>query len=185
MNRIFTNSYLGIASYAKAAIISILLSSFTNSVNDTQELDYSLHAKYMYHFTKYFEWPADKSTGSFIIGVYNNHEIYAELKKISEVKKFNNRNILVVELTYEDDPSNCQMIFVGRPALAFIDRIMLRIGGKPIMVLGDKMGYAKRGIDVNFIVKDDLLRFELGVTALESKKIKIAKEMIALATTVK
>ena len=163
----------------------MILSSFARPINDTQELDYSLHAKYMYHFTKYFEWPTEKGTGSFIIGVYNNHEIYAELKKISEVKKINNRPILVVELTYDDDPTNCQMVFVGRPALATIDRLMLKMGGKPIMVLGDKMGYSRRGIDVNFIIKDDLLRFELSASALESKRIKIAKEMIALATAVK
>ncbi|MBI3233289.1 MAG: YfiR family protein [Bacteroidetes bacterium] len=164
----------------------IFLSSFKfNSPNINQELDYSLHAKYIYHFTKYFEWPTEKESGSFIIGIYGNKDLYGELKKISELKKINNRNIVVVDLSLEDDPSNCQMVFIGRASLINIDKIMLKIGNKPIMVLGDKMGYSKRGLDVNFIIKDDLLRFELSASALESKKIKTAKEIKSLALAVK
>ncbi len=171
--------------YLKALVLTIVLSSFVSGLNDNQELDYSLHAKYMYHFTKYFEWSSDKESGPFIYGVIGNKELYNELKKISELKKINKRNIVVVELTSEDDPTNCHMLFVGRSALVNIDKIMLKIGSKPIMVLGDKMGYMKRGVDINFIIKDDLLRFELNASALDSKSIKIAKEMKALATSVK
>jgi hypothetical protein len=160
------------------------MSSFFSGLNDNQELDYTLHAKYMYHFTKYFDWSSDKESGPFIYGVIGNKELFNELKKISEVKKINNRNIVVVELNSDDDPSNCHMLFVGRSSLLSIDKIMLKIGSKQILILGDKMGYMKRGLDINFIVKDDLLRFELNISGIESKKIKIAKEIKALANSV-
>lgn len=147
----------------------------------TVEADYSLHSKYMYHFTKYFEWPPERQSGPFIMGIYANQELYLSLKNIADKKKVNNRNLLVVALNPEEDPINCHMLFVGRPALRFLDKIILKTADKPIILLSDKMGYLRKGSDINFLIKDNQLRFELAAHSIESKHIKIANEIKALA----
>lgn len=156
-------------------------SAFADIAIQSPELDYSLHAKYIYHFTKYIEWPETQQSGPFIVGIYSNHDLYLELKKIADSKKVKGRSMLPIELSPEDDPANCSMVFIGRAAIKTMDRVVLKIGGRPVIVMGDKAGLTYKGVEINFLVRDDMLRFEIEPTALDNKKIKIANELKRLA----
>ncbi|MSQ78114.1 MAG: YfiR family protein [Flavobacteriaceae bacterium] len=146
-----------------------------------QELDYGIHAKYIYYFTKYVDWPADRKTGPFIIGIIGNPDLFEQLTKVTESKKVRNQQIIVINLTAETDPSNCNILFIGRIQSKLIDNYLLRIGGRPVLIVGEKQGFAKKGADINFTIRDEMLRFEMNVGNCKSKGLKVAGELEKLS----
>lgn len=146
-----------------------------------QDLDYALHAKYLYYFTTYVDWPADRKTGPFIIGIVGSPDLFEELTRVAESKKVRSQQIIVINITAEKDPSNCNILFIGKGQSKFIDNFLLKIGGKPVLIVGEKQGLAKKGADINFTVRDEMLRFEMNVGNCKSKGLKVAGELVKLS----
>ncbi|MEF8811700.1 MAG: YfiR family protein, partial [Bacteroidales bacterium] len=44
-------------------------------------------AKFIYNFTKFFEWSQSGQSGDFVIGVLGSNDIYQELEDFTEGKK--------------------------------------------------------------------------------------------------
>src|SRR6185503_208611 len=60
-----------------------------------QRNPYAIHANIVYHFTKYINWPEDKKTGDFIIGIVGDSPLYEELKSFVANKMAGNQKIVV------------------------------------------------------------------------------------------
>src|SRR5258706_13101770 len=72
------------------AVIFLFLAQTTKAQD---EINYAVHANIIYHFTKYINWPDDKKSGDFIIGVTGNSPIYEEFKKDIAAKFVGNRSV--------------------------------------------------------------------------------------------
>lgn len=91
-------------------VIIFLLQPFSN-VQAQQEADYAVQANIIYHFTKYIDWPGNKKSGDFIIGVTGDTPLYDELKKHVAnkmlgrqkiaIKKFSSSAIVNASVSYE------------------------------------------------------------------------------------
>ena len=75
-------------------LMMLLVSPFFN-VNSPHAMDYSVHANIIYHFTKYIDWPENRKSGDFIIGVIGETPLFDELKKIIASKKALNQKIVI------------------------------------------------------------------------------------------
>src|SRR4051812_29283167 len=56
---------------------------------------YAIHANIIYRFTKYINWPDDKKSGDFIIGVVGETPLYEELKNFTSNKSVAGQPIVV------------------------------------------------------------------------------------------
>ncbi len=146
-----------------------------------QEIDYTLHAKFIYHFTKYIEWPEDRRTGNFVVGIAGNEDVYAAMDRIAQLKKIKGQKLVVLRIKNTDDPSNCHILFVGRGRNAALPGFVLKTGNKPVLIITERTGSIRQGSDINFVINDNNLNFELNSTGATGKKMSVSSELKNIA----
>ena len=170
----------------KIRIISIFLFlSLSASVASlAQETNYKIHAMFMYHFTRYIEWPENKTTGDFVIGVYGNSEITKELEATALTKKANGRPIVIKKLKSSSEASQCHIIFIASSQSNEVQALQQTLGNSPVLLVSEKPGLAKKGSGINFIISDDKLKFEINKSSIETKTLKVSGDLLKLGLIV-
>jgi hypothetical protein len=149
----------------------------------SQDVDYKSYTLFLYNFMKYIEWP-DKS-GDFVIGVVGDSKVTTELMFLAEKKKVGARNIVVKTISTADDVLLCNMIYVPSAKTSMLKPIMEKIKGKPILVVGEREGLARKGAGISFMVDDDdVLKFDINKSVLDSQSLKIANLLMQLGIIV-
>ncbi len=146
------------------------------------QVNYKIHSLFMYKFTQYIEWPA--GGGDFVIGVVGNSPIISELEAIAATKKVDTRNIVVKKMSASADFGACQMVFVSEGQSSSIATIAGKLQGKPVLLVSESPGAAKKGSGINFVIVDDKMKFELNKAAVEKQGLKVSGDLTKLAIVV-
>jgi hypothetical protein len=168
----------------KVISIAALLFMFCFQFLQAQEVNYKIHAMFMYHFTKYIDWPENKKSGDFVIGVYGNSDIIKELEATAISKKAGGQQIVIKKLNSASEASQCHIIFISSSHSGEMDAIQQSIGSKPVLMVSEKAGLAKKGSGINFIIADDKLRFEINKSNIEGKTLKVSGDLLKLGIIV-
>ncbi|MDX2196771.1 MAG: YfiR family protein [Cytophagales bacterium] len=144
-----------------------------------QEVNYKVHAMFMYHFTKYVEWPDAKKSGDFVIGVVGSSDINKELETIAATKKAGAQSIVVKKIS-ASDAATCHMVFIPSSQSSNLDDVLQSGGGKPVLIVSEKNGLCKKGSNMNFVIVDDKLKFEINKASIENNGLKISGELLKL-----
>ena len=162
----------------------ILLLCFLSFVilNVSAQVNYKIHSLFVYKFTQYIEWP--NKTGDFVIGVVGNSPILAELEAIAASKKVDTRTIVVKKMSSSADLSGCNMVFVSENQGSSLASISSKLAGKPILIVSETNGGAKKGAGINFIIIEDKMKFELNKAAIEKQGLKVSGDLTKLAIVV-
>ena len=75
---------------ARFILLAGLLAITGAGVVKAQELDYRAQSLFIYKFTRYVYWPAERTEGSFRIGVMGDSPIVEELEIMASLKKAGN-----------------------------------------------------------------------------------------------
>jgi YfiR/HmsC-like len=73
------------------------------------------------------------------------------------------------------------MLFVPSTLSGQLGEVLSKVGSKSTLVITEQPGLGAKGSDVNFIMKDGKLAFELNQTALTKHKLKASSELTRLA----
>lgn len=166
-------------------ILTVVLTLGVGKINQTfsQDVDYKSYTLFLYNFMKYIEWP-DKS-GDFVIGVVGDSKVTPELMFLAEKKKVGGRNIMVRTILNVEDVLLCNMIYVPSQKTSMLRPIMEKIKDKPILIVGEREGLARKGAGISFVVgDDDVLKFDINKSVLNSQSLKIANLLIQLGIIV-
>ena len=168
---------------ALGLLLVILLFFFRNAA--AQTVDYSVHANIIYHLIKYIDWPENKKTGDFIIGVIGDSPIVEELRNATQSKQTNNQKINIKVYSYNQASYNCQVLFISEEDINSLKRIRTTFATEPILLITEEEGLASKGSCINFIIVDGKLKMEINVNNIESRNLKIASELLTLGRIIK
>ncbi|HON18513.1 MAG TPA: YfiR family protein [Salinivirgaceae bacterium] len=142
-------------------------------------------ALFIYNFTKYIEWPADFSTGEFIIGVLGNSPIITELETISDKRKVGNQTIVIQQYNSVGDIRKCHILYLPSGKSASLQEVLQKLApSTPTLVITDSPGLASKGAAINFVLKGNHQEFEINTAALETSKLKVNNTLLTLGTVV-
>lgn len=88
---------------------------------------------------------------------------------------------MVLKIKNTDDPSNCHILFVGKGKNSALPGFVLRIANKAVLIITEKSGSTRQGSDINFVIKDNNLNFELNSTGASGKGMALSGELRNLA----
>jgi hypothetical protein len=163
----------------------LLLHGFRPASKVEDKLNYKLHAMFIYHFTKYINWPQNKSRNEFNIGVIGNSPITIELQQLLRDKLINNKKVVVKsEFLKRLSPENYDIIFLSAEEsgnLSLLDEVT---NGFPVLIITEQDGMLKKGSMINFLVKEEKLRFEISKTKMLSRNLNVSNELLKLATKI-
>ena len=116
-------------------------------------------AKFIYNFTKFFEWPMEERTGDFIIGVLGSSNMYNELNKFATGKKVTYQNIVVKKFKNADEVTNCHILFVSSYKSKDISGIESKTG-QYTLIISDFKGAINKGSAINFVLVGNKLKYD-------------------------
>ena len=161
----------------KTLLVSIILLSVQLGFSQ----NYKLHSVYMYSFTRYILWPDAYNQGDFEILVLGDSPILEELKAMAQAKKVGDRVIKVSKISNPSDIRKCSMLFVPSSKSSKIAEVLAKVSTQSILVITEEVGLGAKGSNINFIVKDGKLVFELNLEAINKQNLKVSSELSRLA----
>jgi len=156
------------------------------SAHAQQTMDYSVHANIIYHFTKYINWPDDKKTGDFVIGVVGDSPLYDKLKNLSDLNKtVGSQKIVVKKYPHSAQSFNCHILFISEDESSSLKRIAANTSASSMLLVTESEGLARKGACINFVIADDRLKLEINKKNIEQRDLGIATELLNLGTVIK
>ena len=152
---------------------------------NSQDEDYTLHANIIYRFTKYIDWPDNKKSGDFIIGIVGESPMYDALKRLSASKTVGTQKIVVIKVSPSAAAYNCHILFISDDESGSVKKIAAATTGAPILIVSESNGLARKGSCINFITVDDRLKLEINKTNIEQRTLRIASELLELGIIIK
>lgn len=157
------------------------LLAFLLVVNAGFSQTHKFQSVFIYSFTRYIQWPDAYNQGDFEILVLGDSPILDELKVMAQAKKVGDRSIKVTKIASPAEIRKCNIVYVPANKANQIDAILGKVNTQSILVVTEEPGLGAKGSNINFIVKDGKLAFELNQAAMTKQSFKVSNELSRLA----
>jgi hypothetical protein len=150
--------------------------------------EYQIKAAFLYNFTKFVEWPAERfadESAPFVIGVFGKSPIGAELQNIVKGRKVNGREIQIKQVDSTGEAAGCQLLYFSPAADGSVAEALGAIKTAGVLTVGDTERFIRAGGTINFVLEGDKVRFEINTAAAETAGLKISAQLQKLAKTIR
>ena len=138
-------------------------------------------AKFIYNFTRFFDWPANEKSGDFVIGVIGSNTVYTELLTVTSGKRVVIQNIVVKKFKNPEDVTKCHVLFVGANKATKIGIIKVNSGGNTL-IISDGGNCIKNGAAIRFYLSNERLKYEFSKTNISKTQLKYHSKVEELAS---
>ncbi|MEP7376755.1 MAG: YfiR family protein [Chitinophagaceae bacterium] len=185
MKHPFKRCWLIPGGYNFLFLLFIFLVQAFSPAEAQHESDYAVHANIIYHFTKYIDWPDNKKSGDFIIGIIGDTPLFDELTKNVVNKTVGYQRIVIKKISVSDALSNCHILFIADEESGSMKKIVSRTEGAPVLLVTETEGLAQKGGCINFCIVSDHLKLEINKNNIVERDLGIASELLQLGKIVK
>ena len=151
------------------------------AVPAAEPVEVAVKAAYLTKFGIYVDWP-DATPGSELnLCVAGEDPFGKTLDSAAAKQQPGNRPIVVRRLKTVTPESGCDIAYFGNgdpTTLQTIDSLR----GSPVLTVSDNGG---KGAIVNFVLKDNRVRFEIDETAATENNLVLSSKLLSLALNVK
>ncbi len=164
----------------------VLLASLLGSTSSrAQDVDYKAYTLFVYNFMKYIEWPESALKDEFVVGVIGDSPVWGELKALAQAKKPRGKTIVLKKLQSADEAAGCHIVYIASGKSSFLKPVLDKTAGKPVLVIAEREGLARKGAALSFVtLDDDVLKFEINKNAIEQHSLKIPTVLVSLGLLV-
>lgn len=134
----------------------------------------------IYNFTRYIDWPAN-TAGVFTIDIIGHKSIYDKLKELVETRRVGNLNIVVRYLESVNQITQSEILFIGFWQSKDIAKVMEKVSNKNTLILTEKDGMIENGSAINFVIRNNAIKFEIKRAHIEKYGLKVGEGLINLA----
>lgn len=163
-------------------ILSLIGFLFLNA--DNYDTNAKIKAIYIFNFANYIEWPKEYRDETFVIGVIGDTPLMKELERMSSSKKIFNQSIVVKQFESASNISKCHILYVPHDCTDPITGVLGSINDYSTLLVTDKPGLALQGSAINFVVRQNRVKFELNEKNAVKHNLKVSNSLEALAILV-
>ena len=146
--------------------------------------DNKFKSLFIYNFTKYIEWPSENQGLEFIITVYGNSGVAAELQNVCAKAKANNKPIIVKQIDNLLEIKTTHILFIGKEKTAELANNLSNLTSKSVLIISEKPSACSIGSSINFVNKNGNLSFEISPSNLLKANLKVNSQLLSLGTVV-
>ena len=154
-------------------------------LQDPNSSNAKIKATFIYNFTKYIDWPEKYKQGNFIIGVLGTTSFYNDLTSLLTKKSVGDQKFEIRSYTSSEAVSGvCHILFITAENSHMLPDVIKKLKGKSTLIVTEKMGLAKQGSGINFVVDNNKQRFELNKSNVEKYNLKVSSTLTSLAIAI-
>lgn len=146
-----------------------------------EDLAAKVKAAYLFHLTKFVEWPTAPAGQEFRICLYGADPVAALMTDLS------NRPVRDATLKVLVEPSippgQCQILYVGQDDRRLAD-LLRRTRGEPVLTVSDKPDFAHQGGMVGFYPEAGKIKLEINLDGARAAQLRLSAKLLGIARTV-
>lgn len=158
-----------------------------NNVSAQQTDGYEVKAKYILNFAKATQWPDEVFTDSSenidlcLVG----RRSFVEAFEPIDGQQVGVRTLRVRIIPVTDDCAECEILFVSNDVhRTDLFRLLSAVEKRPVLVIGERPGFAKVGGIINFVSREERLFFEINLQEAMGNGILLNSHILRLATII-
>jgi hypothetical protein len=144
--------------------------------------EYRLKAAILFNFVAFTEWPAGMGS-TLNLCVYGQDPFGEDLDRL-QGRQASGRTLAVRRAGSVDGLGDCQVVFVARPAIGNLPRVLDRLSNRPVLTVADSPGAAREGVMLNMVTMQNKVTFEANVSAARAHGLSLSSRLLRLATEV-
>lgn len=171
--------------------IALLILSMTGPFVPGEDAARSLHATrseveaaYLYNFGRFIRWPAQAQHGPLMICILGEDPFEDALDRIVAHETIEGRALAVSRLSSISGAGSCAILFFGRSEQPRIEEDLARVRTLPIATVSDLPDFLNRGGVIQFVLKDDRVRFVVNMTAAKRAGVGISSQLLKVAANI-
>jgi len=150
--------------------------------------EYRIKAAFLFNFVRFTKWPDSafgKQEDPITILVIGQDRFGDHLTKTFKDKQLHDRDVVITHVKELPKEPDAHLIFSS--ALSHKDELALieRCSGKPVLLVGDRSGFAALGGCANFYLDEKHVRFQVNTDELKRAKLTMSSQILKLASIVK
>jgi len=143
-----------------------------------------IKATFLFNFTKYIEWPDADKLEAFRVCVVAEPAFGAAVDRTIAGETALGRPLARVSLSAPDAARGCQILFLGHLEDARLDRWFATVRGAPVLVVGETRSAWAHGAQVNFVLEDNRVRFDVNLDAASAAGLAVSSKLLRVARQV-
>lgn len=142
-------------------------------------------AVFTLNFIRYIGWPEDARQGDFVIGVLQDSDIARRIEQQTGGKKFGFQDVVVKQFNSLDEVTDCQVLFIsdGFGFSRNAAQIKQKLGNNSLIVT-ESEGATAQGAMINFVVRDEVLKFEIHKGNASSNGLQISSRLENMSSAI-
>lgn len=143
-----------------------------------------LLASFLYSFTKYIQWPAEKfesEKSPFSFCIVDQDSFIPILEKTLNGKKVHGRKVMIQSSKSIGDLNSCHLVFIGTKEQEGVDEVVKSLTGAGILTVGrlDKTSHSK--VVINLIKYKNKFKFSINTNKADQANLQISSRLLKLA----
>ncbi len=140
-----------------------------------------IKASYVYNFAKMVGWPDKKAKGNFTIGILGDPDLYKQIVEKYSGKTIGNQSIEIVQLLGVEQMPEMHILFISRHMSNKTKQISSEVNKENTMVITEDINGLSSGATLNFVVIDNLQKFEISEPNATAQGLTIGSTLKSLA----
>jgi hypothetical protein len=165
-----------------SSLLALVLLATSSAGQDLEKVQLSVEAAYLYHFTRFVEWPP--TDAPLTVCVVGRDPFGAALDLAMHGKRARGRPLAVRRLAGPGEARACNVAFLPAAAEDRLGELTDAVEGSPVLLVGDAPEFARRGGMIGFYRDQDRVRFEINPVAAEAAGLRISSRLLGLSTVV-
>jgi hypothetical protein len=165
-------------------ILLLLFTSTGPAFQQNVDTNAKVKAMFVYGFTKNIEWPQTYKDGNFIIGILGNTTLLPELNKLASTYKVGNQAFEIKNFSNASSIGKCHMLIISPEGNFDLNEIISKTKNNSTLLITEKVGWAKQGAAINFVIQNNKQAFELNKQSAEKFDLKVSANLTTLAVAV-
>jgi len=173
---------------ACAVLAAVALAPTAAAQEPAAAIEYQVKAAFLYNFAKFVDWPPEtfaRQDALFVVGVLGNESFSVVLDQVVRGKAINGHPFDVRRLRSPEEAAACQMVFVGAQETRLLPALFKAVRATAVLTVGDGESFTRQGGIMNFVVRDNRVRFEVNTDAAGRAGLSISSKLLQLATIVR
>ena len=170
------------------AVLCTVLTAGLAAAAENEPLEFTVKAAYLSKFGLYVEWPNtafSSASSAFNLCVVGEDPFGAELDKAAANQRIGSRPTVVRRLKTVDRDSACHILYIASADRRSIRQALETVQGGNVLVVSDAASQAAAGSIINFVIKDNRVRFDIDEEAAVKNVLAISSKLLGLALNVK
>jgi hypothetical protein len=136
----------------------------------------------------FIDWPVAETgrsaSSDFVITVLGQNTFGTTLEELYQGKKIKDKKVTINYITANQNPGNCDLLFISKMKISDLKKILANIKGMPVLIVSDTEGFAEAGCFVNMYEFENKLRFEINQKAMQDSGFKIDYRLLRVSKVI-